>query len=106
MTAGKGISRANANRQVRQEALREQLSNQGHVQHVVENINKLSDLDKNLDAIQVQRLRAANEASLKLVNKYLPDCKTLEIIVDDNDKHLTPWGDVEAQVDEQRPDVH
>ena len=35
-----GQSKAQANRAMRQEALRETLSSQGHIQHVIENITK------------------------------------------------------------------
>jgi hypothetical protein len=73
-----GESRANANRRVRQDALREQLSNQGHVQQAVEIIEKLKDLDETkqpLDALQVTRLSKALEGHMKLINKYLPDQK-------------------------------
>ena len=52
----KGVSKANANRAIRQEALRESLSAGGHIQHVV-------DID----------------TKLKLVSKYLPDVKSVEI---------------------------
>ena len=76
---GRGISRANANRKVRQDALREQLSKQKHVEKVVDNLNKLGDLDNEMDQIQVQRLKAANERHLKLIAKYLPDTKAVEI---------------------------
>lgn len=74
-----GESRANANRRIRQEALREQLSNQGHVQHVVDNINKIEDLGGDLDSNEVNRLKIATEQRLRLINKYLPDLKSSEI---------------------------
>jgi len=75
------------NRAIRQEALREQLSAQGHVQHVIDISNKLSDLEgkvssKNieLDALQIQRLKAAADIKKSLINKYLPDdAKTLDL---------------------------
>lgn len=69
------------NRRVRQEALREQLSKQGHLQHVVDNLKKIEDIGKDgqeLDSLQIQRLRIANETRLKLLNKYLPDLKQVE----------------------------
>lgn len=69
------------NRRARQEALREQLSKQGHLQYVVDNLKKIEDIGKDgqeLDSLQVQRLRIANETRLKLLNKYLPDLKQVE----------------------------
>lgn len=71
-----GVSRAQENRRIRQEALREQLAEQGHVQHVVENIAKLEDFNTDID---VHRLKAAIDARMKLIAKYLPDLKQTEI---------------------------
>jgi hypothetical protein len=70
-----GVTRAAANKKVRQEALREQLSSQGHVQKVIENINKLEDPTIEVD---VPRLKAAIDSRMKLINKYLPDLKATE----------------------------
>lgn len=74
-----GQSRAEANKAIRQEALREQLSKQKHVEYVIENIKKFEDLDSELDNNSIQRLKAANEHRLKLINKYLPDLKATEL---------------------------
>lgn len=75
-------TRAQANREIRQEALRGQLEANGHLQQVIEIAEKLSKLDddktKQLDAIQVQRLKAAADIHLKLISKYLPDMKSIE----------------------------
>jgi hypothetical protein len=68
----------NKNKAVRQEALREQLQNQGHIQYIVDNIGKIEDLDSELDSNEAGRLKSATELRLKLVNKYLPDLKAVE----------------------------
>lgn len=70
-----GVTRAAANKKVRQEALREQLASQKHVEHVIDNINKLENPDIEVDT---QRLKVAIDARLKLINKYLPDMKAIE----------------------------
>jgi len=70
---------ATRNRAVRQEALREQLSAQGHVQHVIDIAEKLSNLDEVLDNSDVQRLKAAADIKKGLINKYLPDLKSTEL---------------------------
>lgn len=75
---------ANKNRKIRQEALREQLSNQGHVQHVVEIAKKLSEQSLTLKSTHIQALRAAADIHMKLVNKYLPDLKSMEISGDED----------------------
>lgn len=67
------------NRKVRQEALREQLSAQGHVQHVIDISNKLADLKEELDTVEVQRLKSAADIKKGLINKYLPDLKSTEL---------------------------
>ena len=72
------------NKKIRQEALREQLSSQGHVQHVVDSIDKLEQLDEELDSTQVQRIRAAIDSRLKLVDKYLPSLKSVELTGDED----------------------
>jgi|TARA_R110000782_G_scaffold91540_1_gene174803 hypothetical protein len=75
----KGVSKANVNRAIRQEALRESLSAGGHIQHVVDICDELNDLTIDMDAIAVQRKRAVIDTKLKLVSKYLPDVKSVEI---------------------------
>lgn len=73
-----GETRANSNRRIRQEALREQLSNGGHVQHVIEIANKLTDPDIVLESTDIQRLKAGADIKIKLIGKYLPDLKATE----------------------------
>jgi hypothetical protein len=72
-------TRANENRRIRQDALREQLSAKGLAQQVIESAEKLADLTNPLEAIDVQRLSAANNARLALVKKYLPDLKQTDV---------------------------
>lgn len=66
------------NRAIRQDALREQLSSQKLVEHVVELIKKINDAD---DALEITKYKAAAEINLKLINKYLPDLKSTELNV-------------------------
>lgn len=81
----------NKNRAIRQEALREQLSAQGHVQHVIDISEKLSELDEELNALEIQRLKAAADIKCKLISKYLPDLKATELTGADG-------GDIIAKV--------
>lgn len=73
--AKSGQSRAEANRAIRRQALREQLEAQGHVQHVVDILGKLSNLDETLDSLEIQRLSKVLDTKLKLIGKFLPDDK-------------------------------
>jgi hypothetical protein len=72
-------TRAQENRAIRQEALREQLSKQKHVEHVVDIAEKLNDPEGDLDALMVTRLKAAADIRMKLIAKYLGDVKAVEI---------------------------
>jgi hypothetical protein len=74
-----GKTRAQENREIRQEALRQSLVAGGHIQHVIDICEELNDLTIELDAVSVQRKRAVIDTKLKLVNKYLPDLKSTEI---------------------------
>jgi undecaprenyl pyrophosphate synthase len=98
------------NRQIRQEALREQLAAQKHIEKVVDNIEKIEDAETELfsldeaseeggkDAItlavaklsdKVPRLKTGAELRMKLVNKYLPDLKAQEISFDPDQKEIS-----------------
>jgi len=72
-------NRATANRRIRQEALREQLSKQKHVEQVIKNIKKMEKEGAAMESTELQALRAATDTRLKLVNKYLPDLKQTDI---------------------------
>lgn len=71
----RGVSRAQQNRKIRQEEMREKLVAQGHEQHVSEILGKLKDFDVELDSMQIQRLSKALDGHMKMLSKYLPDMK-------------------------------
>lgn len=73
------------NRRIRQEALREQLAAGGHVQHIVEIAQKLSNEHIELDPTMISRLKAAADIKCKLINKYLPDLKAVEVTGEDGE---------------------
>lgn len=93
MARTKGETRAQSNRRIRQEALRDQLANQGHVQHVLDITDELRDLGNELNSTEVQRLRAAADIKLKLIDKYLPSIKPIEITGEEGEaiKVDTTW---------------
>jgi len=101
LTTGIGYSvaktKAQLNRQVRQEALRDQLSQQGHEQYISEIISNLSDPEMEYDSLWVQRLKAAADLRLKLMAKYIPDLKSQELTGPDG-------GDLVIQVQRKRFD--
>ena len=73
-------TRAQQNRAIRQETLREWLSKKCTAQHLVENIIKIEELDVEDSHFgnQLNKLRVANEQRLKILGKYLPDLKSTE----------------------------
>jgi len=73
------MSVASVNRKARQENLRDQLAAQGHVQHVVDIATKFRDTAVSMDPQEMQGLKHAADIHLKLINKYLPDMKAVEI---------------------------
>ena len=79
-----GSSRAKENRAIRQDNLREWLSKKCTLQHLVKNIEKIEELDESVDtfANSLNKLKIANEQRIKLLNKYLPDLKNVEIAGD------------------------
>ena len=72
-------TRAQQNRAIRQEELRDKLAAGGHLQHAIDSIEKLNDA---VDDFQVRKHKAVFDAHCKLLSKYLPDLKATEITGD------------------------
>jgi hypothetical protein len=70
-------------RDIERAELIERLRNKGLVEQVIATAEKLADETVAMDSVMVSRLRAANEARMKLVAKYLPDVKAVEITGDE-----------------------
>ena len=88
-------TRAQENRAIRQEALRESLAAGGHIQHVVDISNKLCELSNELDSSDVTRLKAAADIKLKLVDKYLASLQSVESKVTTVNKTVKEMTDAE-----------
>lgn len=73
-----GMTRAQSNRKLRQDELREYLRNQQHIVFVVEAAQKLENLSEELEQLQVTRIKHAADLRLALIKKYLPDLKSVE----------------------------
>lgn len=82
----KGQSLKQRHKHERQESLRELLSKQGHLQKVIDNVKKLEDLEQEIDRDSSNRLKICIETRLKLINKYLPDLKAVEISNQDEER--------------------
>lgn len=76
-------TRAQQNRKIRQDALREQLANQKLVEKVIDSINELDELTSDQEGKdRATIIKTGIDARLKLINKYLPDLKSTEITGD------------------------
>lgn len=89
----------NRNRRIRQEALREQLEKQGHIQHVVDLLEKLSNEESEVNSDMLQRYKLVIDTKIKLISKYLPDLKSTEIVGDPENPLVTsvPVSFVDAE---------
>lgn len=88
-------TKAAKNREMRREELRELLSKKQHERYIVENIEKIEKLDVfdeggNVDFKMLQaatftmnKLYKANEQRFKLLDKYLPSLKAVEMTGED-----------------------
>jgi hypothetical protein len=79
---------ATRRRQAHREEVLEKLRNAGLIQKVLEDSEKLADESQDIDQTMVARIKAANDMRLKLLNKYLPDVKAVE--VQDEDGNVRP----------------
>jgi hypothetical protein len=77
--SGSGLSAADRNKKIRQEALRDQLANKGLVQQVLEISEKIGDLSQDFEKDKIDRLKIAADLKMKLVAKYLPDLRQTDL---------------------------
>lgn len=84
-SAGGGDSRnlATRRRQAHREEVLEKLRSAGLVQQVLDDAKKLADESLDIDAAKASRIKAANDLRLKLINKFLPDVKSVEMTGED-----------------------
>jgi|JI10StandDraft_1071094.scaffolds.fasta_scaffold1098019_2 hypothetical protein len=76
-------TQADHNRAIRKDALREQLANGKHLEHVIDMANKIADHDELIESDMLARYKIAIDTKLRLINKYLPDVKAVEITGED-----------------------
>lgn len=98
-----GVSRAQTNKRIRQEALREYLQERGSVQHLLDLIEKVEGLDPNdpnFDKDLAKYDKAISQRQ-KLLGKYMPDLKASEVNIEANIKAtevdmIGVTGDIES----------
>jgi len=69
----------------RQDSLREWLSNKCTAQHLVDNLNKIEQLDPDSEQFtnSLAKYKTANEQRFKILDKYLPSIKPVEVTGED-----------------------
>lgn len=78
-----GQSIGDVNRAIRQEDLRKKLSEGKHLKYAIDSIVKVERLKPSETSTQeLAILKTAAELRLRLVNKYLPDLKNVELAND------------------------
>lgn len=73
-------------RALKQSELRLQLSERCRITHIIDNIEKIEDVNGALNPAnalmekpEFDRLKSANDQRIKLLGKYLPDLKAMEL---------------------------
>ena len=84
-----GATVKDRNRKLRQDELRELMSQRGKLSYVYDNIEKIENLSGELDATELRRLEAATNARIKLFDFYMPKLKAVEMTGADG-KDLIP----------------
>jgi hypothetical protein len=90
----RGLTRNTKQRAVRQEALREQLSKQKHIEHVVDLVNKIKDENNEIGQEMLNRYKLVIDTKLKLINKYCADLKSVEMSGELEVKPHEDWLDI------------
>lgn len=74
-------TKAAQNKKIRQDALREWLSNKCTAQHLVDNLEKIEEQarsdEPNMN--KVNAYKVANDQRLRILNKYLPDLSNVTL---------------------------
>lgn len=85
---GRGDSRnlATRRRQMYREEVLEKLRNAGLIQKVLEDADKLANEAIEIDSVMAGRIKSANDLRLKMVSKWLPDVKAVEVTGEDGEE--------------------
>jgi len=80
----RGQTKKQAMRAERQENHRAWLSEKCKLQHFVDNLNRIENLDPEAETFnnELAKYKEANAQRLKVMNKYLPDLKNIELAND------------------------
>jgi hypothetical protein len=88
-------TRAQSNKRIRQEALREWLSKKCTAQHLVDNLEKIEGLNPDCESFSndLAKYKTANEQRFKILDKYLPTEKYVEADITATELTHEQWLD-------------
>lgn len=98
-------SRAERNRAIRQEALREQIQADQLIRQTLVRVTKLDAEGGTMETNQIQAIKAANDASLRLLAKVLPDLKSVELSQDQENPVFTDERQLDSTLSRLFQDV-
>ncbi len=75
---------ATRRRQERQEQLRDYLSERARLEYVLDNIEKMEKEGAHLETQELNALKYATDNRVKLLAKYLPDLRSMELTGDED----------------------
>ena len=80
-------TRAQANKQIRKEALRDYIKERGSIQYLFDLIEKIEELDPDSSTFtnDLQKNKVALDARIKMIGKYMPDLKAQELDLTSSD---------------------
>ena len=80
-------TRAQKNRQIRKDALRDYIKERGSVQYLFDLIEKIEGLNPDSDVFSndLAKYKAALDARVKMIGKYMPDLKAQELDLTSSD---------------------
>ena len=80
-------TRAQKNRQIRKDALRDYIKERGSIQYLFDLIEKIEELDPDSTVFSndLAKYKAALDARIKMIGKYMPDLKAQELDLTSSD---------------------
>lgn len=75
----RGDNTKKTSREINREELKRYLSERGKVSHIFDLLEKVDDLNNDMEPIELQRVKLSIDTRLSLLKKYLPDEKSVEV---------------------------
>ena len=85
----KRLTRAQQNRQIRQDEMRRAIAEKARADHILIGVYRLENEANEMTAQEISALGKALDIRMKLLNKYLPDLKSIEVTKEETHETLT-----------------